>query len=491
MLIVDGISKAFGETLALRGVDLALRPGEVHGLVGENGAGKSTLIKCLAGVHEPDIGGFRLDGEPLVISGPRAAERAGFRFIHQELNLVPYFDAVENVFIGRPYPRRAGLLDRAAMEGQVAEVARLLAPDLPLRRVVSELTIGQRQMVEVLRAFLTRGRFVVMDEPTAALTDRECRRLHEAIAHLRARGAAILYVSHRLEEVLALCDTVTVMRDGEVVRRGPTAGTSPEDLVRAMSGGKAIAAARARPPRVVADAPPLLEIGAGGLTLGVRRGEIVGLYGLMGAGRSRMLRAVYGRDPAPDLAIAFDGRPHAPRHPRAAIAKGIAYVPEDRRSQGLVLQHSVRRNLTLPLLALFRRHVWPGPSRAAELRFAQDVKARLGVRMGEAEAPISSLSGGNQQKILVGRWFARKNALYLLDEPTRGIDLGAKADLHERVRELAREGAAIVFATSDLAEIFQLGDRVAVVRDGGFAAIRDVTSVTPEDVLAVCYGRAA
>jgi len=488
-----GVTKRFGGVTALAGVDLAIDAGTVHALVGENGAGKSTLIKCWAGVHPPDAGTLTLDGAPVAFDSPRAAEAAGLRFIHQELSLVPHFDAVENVFLGRRYPTARGRIDWRAMRREVAARAGVLAPGLPLDVPARRLSVGQRQLVEILRAFLSDARLVVMDEPTTALTDAEAERLFAAIRRLRDRGTAVVYVSHRLEEVLALADTVTVLRDGATVASRPAAELDTRALVHLMSG--ALHDMEVETERRAG--APLLEVEelvAGrdphGMTFTVHEREVVGLYGLMGAGRSTALHALYGAAPLTGR-VSLDGTPFRPAEPAAAIARGVVLVPEDRRRQGLVGHHAVRRNLTLPLLKRFRATRLPVPSGAKERAFVDRVADVLSLRYAGPEQPVRELSGGNQQKLVVGRWFAGGNRVYLLDEPTRGVDVHAKAELHAEIRRLAAAGAGVLVASSDLPELLDVADRILAVRDGAIAAEFPRGQATQAAILAACYGQAA
>ncbi|MEM7446524.1 MAG: sugar ABC transporter ATP-binding protein, partial [Pseudomonadota bacterium] len=429
LIAVEALSKRFGGVAALNRVDLTLRAGEVHGLVGENGAGKSTLIKCLSGVHQSDAGTISIDGRPVRLDGPRHAERLGLRFIHQELNLVPGFTAVENIFVGRRYPRRLGLIDRPAMARHLRAVAEDLAPDLPLDVPVGRLTTGQRQLVEILRALVGEARLIVMDEPSASLSRGEADRLHDIIRRLRNAGTAVLLVSHRLDEIINLCDRATVLRNGKMVATGGMATMTREDLVRHMAGA-VVMPGRHRSTRD--PGPAVLEVDQlpfgrqrQPLSLTVREGEVVGLYGLIGAGRSRLLRTLWGVGEPTGDRVTVDAQPLKGTGARDHIRQGIAFAPEDRRTQGLVMRHSIAANATLPHLASFRSRPWlPMPSADRTSRFVADLKQRLSVRMGKPADPIATLSGGNQQKLMVGRWTAFPTRLLLLDEPTRGVDVG-------------------------------------------------------------------
>ena len=471
----------------------------MHGLVGENGAGKSTLIKCLAGLYRPDAGSIRVGGTAVRLDGPQAAAARGLSFVHQELSLVPFFDAAENAFLGRRHPTRLGLVDRAAMRRALGAALAGIAPDLPLDRPVKHLTIGERQIVEIGRALLGDPRLIVMDEPTAALGAEEAARLHAIVHRLAASGAAVLYVSHRLADVLALCDAITVLRDGATVFTGPAAALDHDRLVALMSGGGAVAAPAVRAIPADESRPPALAIEALGLRPGrapvdltVRPGEIVGLYGLVGSGRSRLLKTVWGARRAASGRVTVAGRALPPYSIRAALAAGLAYVPEDRRTEGLVLTLSVAGNLSLPHLRAVRVWPWlPWPSSRRERGFAAEIGRRLAIRFASPRQRVGALSGGNQQKVLVGRWLRRPPSVLLLDEPTRGVDVRTKADLHAALRSLAAQGTAILFATSDIEELMELSDRIGVMRDGAWAGTLEGGARTGPAVLARLFDRDA
>ena len=525
-LALGGLVKHFGATKALDSADLALRAGSVHALVGENGAGKSTLIKTLSGLYQPDAGTIRLDGADVTIDGPRAAEALGLRFIHQELNLVPHFDAVGNAWIGRRHPRRGPFIDRRAMRAKVSEVAARIAPDLPLDRPAARLTPGQRQMAEIVRALMDPCRLVVMDEPTSSLSEGEAERLHAIVRQLSAEGCAVLFISHRLDEVLDLCDSYTVLRNGRTVGAGSVAHTSRTGLVAMMSGtsgaGSAepslplwervgergttsvsLAASIASPGLPLPSPPhkgegtakPVLAadiaFGPGGsrFTFSARAGEIVGLYGLVGAGRSSLLRTLWGATPGRGL-IAIDGQ--VPGHgPAGRIAAGCAYVPEDRRREGLANSLSIESNLSLAHLSDFRAVPrLPVPSRSKIRKFAVATGARLRLVAAGPDRSPATLSGGNQQKLLFGRWLGRPIRALLVDEPTRGVDVGAKAEIHAEMRRIAADGAAVLMATSDIEELLALSDRVLVLHAGRLVAELDGSSLTRAAVVAAAFGHA-
>ena len=490
LLAVEGLTKRYGGVIALDAGDLAIRPGEVHALVGENGAGKSTLIKCLSGVRQADAGRIVWAGSARQIAGPRQAEAMGISFIHQELNLVPNFTASEMLTLGRRYPTRLGLIDRGVMRERAHALAADLAPDLPLTTRTAELTPGQRQLIEILRALAVEARLIVMDEPTASLSRAEAERLHATIRRLSQGGTAILFVSHRLEEIFALCSRVTVLRNGRTVVTGPLAGMDRQTLVRHMSG--TVEAGGVQPAgAATAAAPPVLAVehlpfGPRGvpLSLTVAPGEIVGLYGLVGAGRSRLLRTIWGAEPVRDRsAIRFHGR-RLGGGVAGRVRAGIAYVPEDRRTQGLVLSQSVLANATLPHLHRFRAMPsLPMPSRGRMAAFLGSLRDRLSLSFAGPDASMATLSGGNQQKVLVGRWMAGEIPLMLLDEPTRGIDVGAKRQLHTVVRAHAARGTGVLVASSDLEEVLGLADRVVVMAAGRIVGSYDAASAGPQTIL--------
>ncbi|HWJ74009.1 MAG TPA: sugar ABC transporter ATP-binding protein [Kaistia sp.] len=495
-LVLAGVSRHFGATRALDGADLKIAPGEVHALVGENGAGKSTLIKLLSGLHQPGGGAIVIDGAATSIAGPLAAEALGFRFIHQELNLVPHFDTVGNAWIGRRHPHKGPFIDRAAMRARVAAVAARIAPDLPLDRPAARLTPGQRQMAEIVRALMTDARLVVMDEPTSSLSEAEAERLHAVVRQLAASGTAVLFISHRLDEVMALADGYTVLRGGRTVGAGRVKDIDRAGLVRLMSGGSALAEAlpkaalRVASSRDVALSADIAFGPAGGRAMiEIGAGEIVGLYGLVGAGRSALLKALWGALPVTG-SVRLAGRPLA-GGPAGRIAMGAVYVPEDRRREGFAGALSIADNLALAHLADFRRAPrLPLPARGRIRAFARDVGARLRLVAASLERSPLTLSGGNQQKLLFGRWLGRPIRLALIDEPTRGVDVGAKAEIHDEIRRISASGAAVIAATSDIEELMALSDRVLVMNGGRIVADLSGAVLTREAVVAAAFGHA-
>ena len=497
LLEVRDLKKHFAGVRALDGVDLSVDAGSVHGLLGENGAGKSTLIKTLSGLVTPDSGTISVDGIERPIHSVREAEALGFRFIHQELSLVPYFTAVENCFVGRPYPRKGPFIDRAAMRAQVEKTARLIAPDLPLDIPASRLTTGQKQLVEIMRALMSEGaRLIVMDEPTASLSDGEAQRLHEAVRALSRHGVAIIFISHRLDEVLEICDRFTVLRNGKTTGTGAIADTSRDALIRLMTGNDntierhTAPAALGKPVLGVSQ----LRFGPEGhtISLEVREGEILGLYGLVGAGRSSLLKQIWGARRHNGGEIRIDGVAMVPGQIGARIAAGGAYVPEDRRGEGLVTQRSIGENLALADLGAVRAtKALPIVSDRRINARAGDIRGQLAVKMGSPRAKPLTLSGGNQQKLLFGRWFGRPIRLLILDEPSRGVDVGAKGEIHAIARRMASEGAAVLMVTSDMDELLALSSRVLVMAGGRVTAELVGEEIRPERIVAAAFAHTA
>ncbi|MFJ6727927.1 MULTISPECIES: sugar ABC transporter ATP-binding protein [unclassified Streptomyces] len=456
MLRMTGIGKSFSGTRVLSGVDLEVRPGEVHALVGENGAGKSTLMKILAGVHVPDEGTVEIDDRARHFRHPLDAQRAGVSIIYQELTLLPDRTVAENVFLGRE-PRSRGLVDRAAMETTTARLLEEIGErSFRPRDLVRRLSVAQQQVVEIVKALSVDARIVVMDEPTAALAEHEAELLHALVRRLRERGIAVLYISHRLREIFALADRVTVLKDGVKVTTETVDRLTTADLVRLMVGRDLTDYYPPRATRPAGDV--LLSVRGGGnakldgVDLDLRAGEIVGLAGLQGAGRTELAKALFGADPF----TRGEMTPRRPRSVREGIAAGIGLVTEDRKSEGLALHQSVRDNALL--VARTRR----GNPAAPVLRLLERV--RLAPPRPEQE--VRHLSGGNQQKVVLAKWLTVAPRVLLFDEPTRGVDVGAKAAIHDLVRELADDGMAVLMISSELPELIGMSDRVVVLRDG-------------------------
>ncbi|MEW9547124.1 sugar ABC transporter ATP-binding protein [Nonomuraea sp. NPDC050783] len=492
VLSLSQVSKAFGAVRAVREVSLELRAGEIHALAGENGAGKSTLVKILSGVHRPDSGRVLLDGRPVEFAGPADAQRAGVAVIYQEPTLFPDLSVMENIFMGRQPRARLGL-DRRAMRAATAELFGRLGVHLDPGRPARGLSIADQQLVEIAKALSLRARVLVMDEPTAALSGQEAERLFGVAEALREQGAALLFISHRLEEIFRLCRRVTTLRDGALVAADLVADLTPDDLVRRMVGRELEALFPKQDTRAGAVALRVRRLTREGVftdvSFEVRRGEIVALAGLVGAGRSEVARAVFGIDRWDAGSVEVDGRRLRPASPTAAMAAGLALVPEDRRQQGLVMDLSIERNVGLAGLAALRR----GPliSRLAERERARDWAVRLRLKFARLSDPVGVLSGGNQQKVVLAKWLARGPSVLIVDEPTRGIDVGTKAEVHRLLSELAASGVAVLMISSELPEVLGMADRVLVMHEGRLVAELDRASATEESVMAAATGRSA
>ncbi|MFK3985078.1 sugar ABC transporter ATP-binding protein [Micromonospora sp. NPDC050397] len=468
LLALDRASKSFGAVAALRDVSLELCPGEVHALVGENGAGKSTLVKILAGVHTPDSGTLTLDGRPLVLTGPADARAAGIAVIYQEPTLFPDLSVAENIFMGRQPLRRLRRIDTARMRERCVELfARLgvtLDPDRPARG----LSIADQQLVEIAKALSFDARVVVMDEPTAALSGVEVERLFAVTRSMRESGAAILFISHRFDEVFALCQRITVMRDGQRVSTDPAADLDVSELVRRMVGrevAQLFPKTPTEPGEVLLDVRELTRHGVfADVSFQVRGGEIVALAGLVGAGRSEVIRAVFGVDRYDSGEVSVAGSRLPRGAPAAAMAAGLALVPEDRRQQGLVMELSIERNATLTRRWQLSRFGLLG--RSAERGAADTWLRRLQVKAGRPTDPVSTLSGGNQQKVVLAKWLSTNPKVLIVDEPTRGIDIGTKSEVHRLMSQLAADGVAVLMVSSELPEVLAMADRVLVMHEG-------------------------
>jgi rhamnose transport system ATP-binding protein len=492
ILELTAISKRFGAVQALQNVDLQLFPREVHALVGENGAGKSTLVKILAGIHQPDTGHMRLNDQELVLSGPAQARDLGIAVIHQHPNLFPDLSVAENVFVGRLPRNRL----RGVDWGKVAQAAERLFANLGVKQNVSVpvrgLSIADQQLVEIAKALSLDARVLVMDEPTAALSSREVDRLFAIIRQLRGRGVAILFVDHRMEEVFEIADRVSVLRDGRHVITAPTSELTPAEAIRHMVGRR-LEALFPKETATIGDVA--LEVRGlsrrgvfGDVSFQVRRGEILGLAGLVGAGRSEVARVLFGIDHADGGEVLVAGKLVEIKSPQDAMRLGIVYVPEDRHEQGLVLGFSIAENVSLPIVSRLSRFLVV--DRNQERRVAADYSMQLQVRSTGVDQEASGLSGGNQQKVVIAKWLATKPTILLLDEPTQGVDIGAKAEVHRIISQLATQGMAIVLISSELPEVLGMADRVVVLHEGRVAAEFGRDVATQEQIIAAATGHA-
>ncbi|MBW8485646.1 sugar ABC transporter ATP-binding protein [Actinomadura sp. PM05-2] len=477
--------KAFPGVVALDGVDFDLRPGEVHVLLGENGAGKSTLIKTLSGAHRPDAGTIEVDGEPVEIRSAEDAARLGIATIYQEFNLVPELTVAENLFLGRP-PRRFGLVDRRRMDADAAALLERVGVDARPGQRMGDLGIARAQMVEIARALSLDARVLIMDEPTAVLTTGEVDRLFEIVAGLRDQGVAVVFITHHLEEIPRIGDRVTVLRDGASVGEVP-AGTPEDELVRLMVGRsieQQYPRERTEPGDVLLDVRDLGRAGVfDGVSFQVRAGEVVGLAGLVGAGRTEVARAVFGADPYDTGTVTVAGTRLRGGDVAAALGAGLGLVPEDRKGQGLVLGADVRENLGLVTLGRATRAGLV--DRKGQEERAAGMAERLNVRMSGLRQEAGTLSGGNQQKVVIGKWLLAGARVLVLDEPTRGVDVGAKVEIYRLVNDLTASGHAVLMISSDLPEVLGMSDRVLVMARGRLAGELAAGEATQDSVMAL------
>jgi ribose transport system ATP-binding protein len=488
-----GIRKRFGATVALDGVDLELAPGEVHALIGENGAGKSTLLAIVAGEFPPDEGAMELEGRPYRPTSPRAARAQGVALIHQELSLFPHLTVAENILMGRE-PARHGWLDAAAAHQRALDVLREFdRPEIRPEARVAGLSLAARQVVEICRAIAAEARVVLMDEPTSSLQGEDVQRLFALVRRLRARGLTVVYISHFLEEVRQVADRFTVLRDGRHVATGPLASTTDAEIITHMVGRSIEAlypprgtAAPGEPALAVenlSNPPALFDV-----SFELRRGEVLGIAGLMGSGRSALVRSLFGLFPPRAGTLRLAGRvlPPGAATPRRRLAQGLGYLSEDRKGEGLALPLPIADNVTLTRLSTCARGGWL--SLAAQARQARSAMERLRVKARGPFQPTRTLSGGNQQKVAVARLVHQDAQVLLLDEPTRGVDVGSKVQIYEAIRAWAAEGRAVLMVSSYLPELFGMCDRIAVMRRGRLSAARPVADWTPESVLEEAIG---
>jgi rhamnose transport system ATP-binding protein len=485
LLELRGVSKSFGAVAALAGADFTLRAGSIHALVGENGAGKSTLVKIIGGLHQRDAGDFLIDGEPVDFRSTAAAKDAGVAVIYQEPTLFPDLSVAENIFAGRQPYTSYGTIDRAEMRRATRELTARLGVPIHPDREARGLSIADQQTVEIAKAISLNARVLIMDEPTAALSGVEVERLMDIARQLRDEGKGIVFISHRFDEVFSLCDTITVMRDGAYISTDPVADVTEDEIIRRMVGRSVdnlFPKQETEIGEVVLEAEQLSRAGVfQDVSFTVRSGEIVCLAGLVGAGRTEIARAVFGVDRYDTGSVRLSGRP-VPRHnPAKAMKLGIGFVPEDRRKQGLAMTAGVQPNITLAIRGSLSRFGFL--TSRLEDQAAQSWARRLQVKTRALDTQAVMLSGGNQQKVVLGKWLATNPRLLIVDEPTRGIDVGTKAEVHRLLSELAASGVAILMISSELPEVLGMADRVLVVREGRITAELPRAEATAERVM--------
>ncbi|WP_127145784.1 sugar ABC transporter ATP-binding protein [Pelagibacterium montanilacus] len=488
MLEMKGIRKAFGPIKVLHGVDLDVRAGEVHALLGENGAGKSTMMKILSGIISADEGTISIDGTPRNFANYNQAIEAGIGIVFQEFSLIPYLNAIENIFLGREMRNRFGLLDRAGMRAKASEVLGRLGVDVPLDQPIAKLSVASQQFVEIAKALTLDARILVLDEPTATLTPGEVEHLFKVMRDLRARGVALVFISHHLEEIFEICDRITVLRDGEYVGTSETAQIDTDRLVEMMVGRRIEQNFPTKPersgmPEVVVRAKEIRLRKAGPVSsFTLRKGEILGFAGLVGSGRTETALSIMGAYPAATVDVEINGNPKTPSNPTEALARGIGLLPESRKEQGLITPFSIAQNVSLNNYAKYRT-LGLFLDLRAETKHTQKVMDDVRVKAPGPHAACDTLSGGNQQKVVIARWLNHNTPILIFDEPTRGIDVGAKAEIYHLMRKLTEDGFSIIMISSELPEIVGMADRVCVFRSGAIVATLDGAEISAETVM--------
>lgn len=486
---MTAISKSFGTNKVLEKIDLVLHSGQVHALMGENGAGKSTLMNILTGLFPASSGTIVIDGVEKQFSNPQEAEAFGISFIHQEMNTWPDMTVLDNLFLGREIKGSFGLLDQKAMKEKAKRAFDRLGISIPLDLPIGSLSVGQQQMIEIAKSLLSEVSLLVMDEPTAALTDRETESLFQMIGSLKKEGVGIVYISHRMEEIFRVTDLITVMRDGIVVDTKPTAETNPAELVKKMVGRDIddyYPAKAAELGELVFEVENLSGECFKDISFQVRRGEILGFSGLMGAGRTEVMRAIFGLDKRTAGRIRLNGQDIQVTNPVQAIRAGIGFLTEDRKEEGLILDFSIKDNMTLPSHKDFSKNGFFDDKTSRD--FVQKMIDRLRIKSGRPEMVVGNLSGGNQQKVVLAKWIGIAPKVLILDEPTRGVDVGAKREIYQLMNELAERGVPILLVSSDLPEVLGVSDRIVVMHEGRITGELSRGEATQEKVMQLATG---
>ncbi|MFS0654138.1 sugar ABC transporter ATP-binding protein [Bacillus sp. 179-C3.3 HS] len=487
---MHNIHKAFGKNTVLSGVSFDLVTGEVHALMGENGAGKSTLMNLLTGLHSLDEGTIQIDGKETAFKNPKEAEQHGIAFIHQELNIWPDMTVLENLFIGKEIYTKFGLLDTKKMKALAKKQLDRLSVNLSLDQEAGSCSVGQKQMIEIAKALMTDAKVIIMDEPTAALTDREIEKLFQVIDSLKKEGVSIVYISHRMEEIFAICDRITIMRDGKTVDTKAIPETNFNEVVKKMVGRELTDRYPERTPSTGDIALEVKQATRKGhfedISFSVKSGEIVGVAGLMGAGRTEIMRSLFGLDPLDQGEIWVLGKKAVIKKPSDAVKLGIGFITEDRKDEGLMLDASIRENIGLPNLESF------SPKGLIDKKTEQDfvdlLIKRLTIKTASSETSARSLSGGNQQKVVIAKWIGIQPKVLILDEPTRGVDVGAKREIYQLMNELTNRGVAILMVSSELPEVLGMSDRILVIHEGTISGELDKTEATQERIMTFATG---
>ncbi|MGV2539838.1 sugar ABC transporter ATP-binding protein [Bacillus pumilus] len=487
---MHNIHKAFGKNNVLSGVSFDLVTGEVHALMGENGAGKSTLMNLLTGLYSLDQGTIQIDGKETAFKNPKEAEQHGIAFIHQELNIWPDMTVLENLFIGKEIYTKFGLLDTKKMKVLAQSQLDRLSVNLSLDQEAGSCSVGQKQMIEIAKALMTDAKVIIMDEPTAALTDREIEKLFQVIESLKKEGVSIVYISHRMEEIFAICDRITIMRDGKTVDTKAIPETNFHEVVKKMVGRELTDRYPERSPSlgdIVLEVKQATRKGQfHDISFSVKAGEIVGVAGLMGAGRTEMMRSLFGLDPLDQGEIWVHGKKAVIKKPSDAVKLGIGFITEDRKDEGLMLDASIRENIGLPNLESF------SPKGLIDKKNEQDfvdlLIKRLTIKTASSEISARNLSGGNQQKVVIAKWIGIQPKVLILDEPTRGVDVGAKREIYQLMNELTDRGVAILMVSSELPEILGMSDRVLVIHEGTISGELNKSDATQERIMTLATG---
>ncbi|MCI3195595.1 sugar ABC transporter ATP-binding protein [Bacillus sp. HU-1818] len=487
---MNDIHKAFGKNQVLSGVSFNLKPGEVHALMGENGAGKSTLMNLLTGLHGLDKGSIRINGKETYFSNPKEAEQNGIAFIHQELNIWPEMTVLENLFIGKEMTSKLGILNTKKMKALAKKQFEKLSVSLSLDQEAGKCSVGQQQMIEIAKALMTKAEVIIMDEPTAALTEREINKLFEVIASLKKDGVSIVYISHRMEEIFTICDRITIMRDGKTVDTTNIPETSFDEVVKKMVGRELTDRYPQRRPELGDIVLEVRDASKKGsfehVSFHVRSGEIVGVSGLMGAGRTEIMRALFGIDRLDSGEIWLAGEKTNIKNPNDAVKKGLGFITENRKDEGLLLDTSIRENIALPSLTSFSPKGVIDQKREAS--FVELLINRLTIKTASPETHARNLSGGNQQKVVIAKWIGIGPKVLILDEPTRGVDVGAKREIYTLMNELTDRGVAIIMVSSELPEIIGMSDRVIVVHEGKISGEVASREATQERIMTLATG---
>lgn len=487
---MNDIYKAFGANQVLTGVHFDLQEGEVHALMGENGAGKSTMMNILTGLHNRDSGTIVIDGQERYFENPKEAEQNGIAFIHQELNVWPDMTVLDNLFIGKELRSKFGLLKSKEMKALAKRQFEKLAVTIPLEKEAGRCSVGEQQMIEIAKALMTDAKVIIMDEPTAALTEREIEKLFEVINALRKEGVSIVYISHRMEEIFTVCDRITVMRDGKTVDTKTISETNFDEVVRKMVGRELTDRYPERNPNI---GETVLEVKNAtiqgvfdSVNFSVKSGEIVGVAGLMGAGRTEIMRALFGLDKLDSGEIWVGGRKASVKNPYEAVKLGIGFITEDRKNEGLVLDFSIRENMALPNLTSFSKK--GVIDYKTETDFVDLLIKRLRIKAESGETNAKNLSGGNQQKVVIAKWVGIGPKVLILDEPTRGVDVGAKREIYQLMNELTDRGVAIIMVSSELPEVLGMSDRILVVHEGRISGELQKSDATQEKIMTYATG---